>query len=186
MIAHEMGRSGGFTHSHPGAHIVHPPGGTGPEYSTPAARGKKGLAQSVVEFRGKYEHTVDDRGRVSIPARYRNEFTGKIILTMSVDGCIEVYTEDGFNQVASHVAVEPPTTPEGRRARRAFYSESFDTELDRQGRILIPPRLRQMAAVNGTVIITGRKECLEIWNPERLEEIMSAAAATSTEQAPEV
>jgi MraZ protein len=141
----------------------------------------------LVEFRGKYEHTIDDRGRVSLPARYRNELTGKIILIMSVDGCIEVYTEDGFEQVASHVAVEPPTTSEGRRARRAFYSESFDTELDRQGRILIPPTLRRSAAVDGTVVVAGRKECLEIWNPRRLEEALSdAGAAPSTEQAPEV
>ena len=128
---------------------------------------------------------MDDRGRVSLPARYRSDFAHGVIVQMGADGCIDVYTEEGFQEVASHV-VEPPTTSDGRRARRAHYSESFDTELDRQGRILIPPRLRQMAAVNGTVIITGRKECLEIWNPERLEEIMSAAAATSTEQAPEV
>jgi MraZ protein len=141
----------------------------------------------VVEFRGKYEHTIDDRGRVSLPARYRNELTGKIILTMSVDGCIEVYTQDGFDQVANYVAVEPPTTPEGRRARRAFYSESFDTELDRQGRILVPPALRRSAAVDGTVVIAGRKECLEIWNPRRLEEVTGdAGSAPSTEQAPEV
>jgi len=116
----------------------------------------------VVEFRGKYEHSIDDRGRVSLPARYRNEFAERIILTMSADGCIEVYTEDGFNQVASHVTVEPPTTPEGRR-------------------------LRQLAAVDGTVVIAGRKECLEIWNPRRLEEVSGdVAAAPSTEQAPEV
>jgi transcriptional regulator MraZ len=141
----------------------------------------------VVEFRGKYEHSIDDRGRVSLPARYRNELTGKIILTMSVDGCIEVYTQEGFDEVASHVAVDPPTTPEGRRARRAFYSESFDTELDRQGRILIPPPLRQSAAVDGTVVIAGRKECLEIWNPRRLTEVSGGAGtAPSTEQAPEV
>jgi MraZ protein len=141
----------------------------------------------VVEFRGKYEHSIDDRGRVSLPARYRNELTGKIILTMSVDGCIEVYTQEGFDEVASHVAVDPPTTPEGRRARRAFYSESFDTELDRQGRILIPPPLRQSAAVDGTVVIAGRKECLEIWNPRRLAEVSGdAGTAPSTEQVPEV
>jgi MraZ protein len=141
----------------------------------------------VVEFRGKYEHSIDDRGRVSLPARYRNELTGKIILTMSVDGCIEVYTQEGFDEVASHVAVDPPTTPEGRRARRAFYSESFDTELDRQGRILIPPPLRQSAAVDGTVVIAGRKECLEIWNPRRLAEVSgNAGTVPSTEQAPEV
>ncbi len=124
---------------------------------------------------------------MSIPARYRNEFAEKIILTMSADGCIEVYTEDGFNHVASHVSVEPPTTREGRRARRAFYSESYDTELDRQGRILIPPPLRRLAAVDGTVVIAGRKECLEIWNPRRLQEVsQDGGAASSTEQAPGV
>ena len=138
----------------------------------------------MVDFRGRYEHTVDDRGRVSLPARYRNEFRGGVIVQMGADGCIDVYTEEGFQEVASHV-VEPPTTSDGRRARRVHYSDSFDTELDRQGRILIPPRLRQAAAVNGAVIITGRKECLEIWNPDRLEEVMNAAAASPTEQAPE-
>ena len=138
----------------------------------------------MVDFRGRYEHTVDDRGRVSLPPRYRNEFNRGVIVQMGADGCIDVYTEEGFQEVASHV-VEPPTTSGGRRARRVHYSDSFDTELDRQGRILIPPRLRQAAAVNGTVIITGRKECLEIWNPERLDEVMNAAVASSTEQAPE-
>ena len=140
----------------------------------------------MVDFRGKYEHTIDDRGRVSLPARYRNEFADRIVLLMSEDGCIEVYTEAGFNEVASHTAVEPPTTREGRRARRGFYSDSYDTELDRQGRILIPPLLRQQAAVNGAVVITGRKECLEIWNPQRLQGVMQAArAASSAAQAPE-
>lgn len=138
----------------------------------------------MVDFRGRYEHTVDDRGRVSLPARYRNEFVNGAIVQIGPDGCIDVYTEEGFQEVAKHV-VEPPTTSEGRRARRVHYYESYDTELDRQGRILIPPRLRQMAAVNGAVIIAGRKECLEIWNPERLERVLNAEAASSTEQAPE-
>jgi MraZ protein len=138
----------------------------------------------LVDFRGRYEHTVDDRGRVSLPARYRDEFSGGAIVQMSPDGCIDVYTEEGFQEVANHV-VEPPTTSDGRRARRVHYHESYDTELDRQGRILIPPRLRQMAAVNGAVIIAGRKECLEIWNPERLERVLNAEAASPTEQAPE-
>jgi MraZ protein len=138
----------------------------------------------LVDFRGRYEHTVDERGRVSLPARYRNEFVNGAIVQLGPDGSIDVYTEEGFQIVANHVE-EPPTTPEGRRARRVHFHESYDAELDRQGRILIPPRLRQMAAVNGTVIIAGRRECLEIWNPERLERILDAVMASPTEQAPE-
>ena len=134
-----------------------------------------------MDFRGTYEFTLDDRGRVSIPARYRNEFAEKVILTLGADGCIEVYTEDGYSDVSQHVAAEPPTSPDGRRQRRGFYAQSFDTELDRQGRILVPAPFREKAALNGAVVIVGRKECLEIWNPRRLE---VALAPSSTEQVP--
>ncbi len=136
-----------------------------------------------MDFRGTYEFTLDDRGRVSIPARYRHEFADKVILAMGQDGCIELYTEDAFNEMSLHVAAEPPTSPEGRRSRREFYAQSFDTELDRQGRILIPARFRERAGVNGAVVIAGRKECLEIWNPERLEAFLQDTAS-STEQGP--
>ncbi|MDO8614774.1 MAG: division/cell wall cluster transcriptional repressor MraZ [Dehalococcoidia bacterium] len=137
-----------------------------------------------MDFRGTYEFTLDNRGRVSIPARYRHEFADKVILAMGQDGCVEVYTEDGFNQMSNHVAAEPPTTPDGRQARREFYAQSFDTELDRQGRILVPPRFREKAALNGAVVIAGRKECLEIWHPARLERLLRGGSS-STEQAPE-
>ncbi len=136
-----------------------------------------------MDFRGTYEFTLDDRGRVSIPARYRHEFADKVILTMGQDGCVEAYTEDGYNQMSNHVAVEPPTTPEGRQARREFYAQSFDTELDRQGRILVPARFREKAGLNGAVVIAGRMECLEIWSPERLERVLQRGTS-STEQAP--
>ena len=132
-----------------------------------------------MDFRGTYEFTLDDRGRVSIPARYRHELE-RAILTMGEDGCVEVYTEDGHANTSRHFTVEPPTTPEGRQARRKFYGESFDIELDRQGRILIPASLRQRAALNGRVIISGRKECLEIWNPERLAAVTGNPAAASS------
>jgi len=136
-----------------------------------------------VVFRGTYEHTVDDRGRVAIPARYRDAFAGKIVLTIGPDGCVEVYPEAEFLSMSDTYAAEPATNVAGRRARRLFDARSFDTELDRQGRILVPARFRETAGLNGSVTIIGRRECLEIWNPTRLEqELEQAAAATSAGQ----
>jgi MraZ protein len=141
----------------------------------------------VVVFRGRYEHTLDDRGRVALPARYREEFKGNIVLTLSQEGCIEVYPEAAFLQMSNEVASQPATTVAGRRSRRLFDARSHDTELDRQGRILIPARFREVVGLNGAVTIIGRRECLEIWDPPRLEKELAEAEtmASSAGQAQE-
>jgi MraZ protein len=131
-----------------------------------------------MSFRGTYEHTLDDRGRVALPARYRQEFLAGVILTIGPEGCIEVYTPAGFDQMSDDFASDPATTLTGRRSRRRFDAQSFDTELDRQGRILVPARFRQMAGLNGAVTIIGRRECLEIWNPESWAAESAAAMAS--------
>ncbi len=132
-------------------------------------------------FRGTYEHTVDDRGRVALPARYRHEFADGVVLTPGPEGCIEVYTTSGFTQMSDLVAAEPATSTDGRRSRRFFDAQSWDTELDRQGRILIPAKYREAAALEGPVVIAGRRECLEIWSPDRWRRaLQDATTAFST------
>jgi MraZ protein len=132
-------------------------------------------------FRGEYEHTVDDRGRVAIPARYRHEFVDGVVLALSADGCLEVYTPQGYEEMSTLVTAEPATHLKGRRLRRGFFARSWDAELDGQGRILIPAQLREAGQLNGSVIINGRRECLEVWNRDRwqkeLAEVESAYAA---------
>ncbi len=131
-------------------------------------------------FRGTYEHTLDDRGRVAIPARYRHEFEGKVVLTPGEDGCLEIYTEAGFLNMSDEAAARSPRTRTGRRSRRLFDAQSFDTELDRQGRVLIPARFRETVGLNGTVVIVGRRECLEIWDPRKWEHELQEALAESS------
>ncbi len=133
-------------------------------------------------FRGTYEHTVDDRGRLALPARYRNEFAEGVVLTVGPEDCIEVYTPTGFAEMSDLVAAEPATTPDGRRSRRRFDSQSWDTELDRQGRVLIPAKFREAAGLQGPVIIAGRRECLEIWSPEGWRRELQAATSSSAGQ----
>ena len=129
-------------------------------------------------FRGTYEHTVDDRGRVAIPARYRHEFVDGIILTLSPEGCVEVYNEDGFEEISNLVKAEPASHLKGRRLRRRLFGRSWDAELDGQGRILIPAQLRETAHLNGAVIVYGRGECLEVWNRDRWEKELEQVEAT--------
>src|SRR3990170_1836689 len=144
---------------------------------SPKQKGKR----SLMAFRGTYEHTVDDRGRVALPARYRHEFAEGVVLTLGEEGCIEAYTPGGFADMSDLAAAEPATTREGRRSRRRFDAQSWDTELDRQGRILIPAKFREAAGLEGPVMIAGRRECLEIWSPQRWErELREATTASST------
>lgn len=129
-------------------------------------------------FRGTYHHTVDDKGRVAIPARYRHEFAEGIVLTLQPEGCVEVYPTRTFEEVSSLFTEEPATHLKGRRMRRGFFPRSEDAQLDRQGRILLPAEYRREADLNGAVVIIGRRECLEIWNPQRWEQEQREVAAT--------
>ena len=133
-----------------------------------------------MRFRGIFEHTLDDRGRVALPARYREDFAKGAILSWVPEGCIAVHTADSFSEIADESALQPATTILGRRSRRAYNAPSFDADLDRQGRVLVPPKFRQMAGLNGAVVIVGNYNCLEIWNPERWDTEFEEATADSS------
>lgn len=131
-------------------------------------------------FRGIYEHTLDDRGRVALPARYRHEFAEGGVATMSPDGCVQVFTPAGFELMSEEGASETALSRDGRRARRRFDSHSFDVDLDRQGRVLVPVKFRDSAGLDGPVVIAGARECLEIWNPQRWEKELEASTEASS------
>jgi MraZ protein len=118
-------------------------------------------------FRGTFEYTIDNRGRIPIPARYRGAFSNGAVLVESQDGCVEVYTTEAYESEGQFLTRQRPTRKKARRLRRGFFGRSLDVDLDGQGRVLLPPRLRQHGDLNGTVLIVGRGECLEIWNPQR-------------------
>jgi MraZ protein len=139
-------------------------------------------------FRGRFDHQLDDRGRVAVPAKYRDQFPNNLaVITPSPEGCLRLYPEAAFEAMSEKYSKTPATILDGRRARRAFDGMAHDMELDRQGRILIPARLREQAGLNGAVVVSGNRECLEIWNPEayerELEEsIVALAGRTEAEE----
>jgi len=125
-------------------------------------------------FLGTYEYSMDERGRVPLPPRYRDAFLRGVVLSQgSPDPCLRAYTQESYEAQAALHTAEPSLRRRGRLIRRGFFPRSFPAELDRQGRVLVPPQLRRYAGLEGSVVVVGAGEWLEIWNPERLEAEMT-------------
>ena len=121
-------------------------------------------------FRGNFEYQLDDRNRVALPPKFREDFANGAILVPGPDGCIEVYTPEGFEAQARIIERVPAYSEEGRQLRRAFFSSSFDVQRDGQGRLLIPAKLLTHAAIVRDVTILGNDEHIEIWDRAKWEE----------------
>ena len=115
-------------------------------------------------FLGEYTHTVDDKGRLTIPAKYRGLLAAGLVVTRGFDQNLMMFPLDGWQELANRIA-QRPLSDEGMRSfRRRVFSGAVDLSPDRQGRILLPPYLRQFAGINGEVVIAGMFNYLEIWN----------------------
>jgi len=115
-------------------------------------------------FRGNYDYQLDDRKRVGIPPRYRDDFAGGAVMTPGVERCIQVFTLDGYDAQAAVLGEVPFETEEGRKFRRAFFGKAFDVKQDTQGRLLIPAQLVVHAGLTKDVVVVGAEKCLEIWS----------------------
>ncbi len=118
---------------------------------------------------GTYEHTVDARGRVAIPVRYRDALGPIVVVAKGPDGCLEVYAPQDYDSKAERMLAGAAERQKDRRLGRAFFGGATEAELDRQGRVLIPPPFRQWAEISGPVVILGRGTFLEIWAAARWE-----------------
>ena len=109
---------------------------------------------------------MDERGRVPLPPKYRDAFREGIVLSQgSPDPCLRVYTQSSFDAQAAEWTAPSAMRRKGRDLRKLF-SRSFEVELDKQNRIVIPAALRAYAGLEGRVLVIGTGECLEIWSPE--------------------
>jgi MraZ protein len=118
---------------------------------------------------GAYDHTLDDKGRVSLPAKHRGELGDTLMLLAGLDGQLNVYPFVVWQQAAENMAGQNQALPEARDLTRILYS-AIECQVDRQGRILIPPRLRARTHLDTEVVILGMHDHLEIWSQERWQE----------------
>ena len=125
-----------------------------------------------MSFLGSVEYQMDDRNRVAIPPRYRDQFDAPAIMTTSKDRCVAVYTQEGFEQAAAIVEAIPADTAEGRKARRFFFGNAYPVAKDGQGRLLMPPRLIEHAGLKKDVMVVGLGDWFEIWDaPTYMERV---------------
>jgi MraZ protein len=117
-------------------------------------------------FLGRFEHSVDVKGRVAVPARYRERLSGELILTRGNDGCLYLFTQESFEPLSEKLDALPMGESDVRNLRRSVYSSAEPVELDKQGRIIIPDHLRSYASISGDVTIIGVGRYIEIWNTE--------------------
>jgi transcriptional regulator MraZ len=114
---------------------------------------------------GEYEHTIDDKNRLTLPARFRGAFADGIVVTRGMDGCLHAYTPvDWAALVQGRLATLNPLSKEGRRMQRFFYAGAIETELDKQGRVGIPGALLEHASLGRDVVVAGVHDHLEIWD----------------------
>lgn len=115
-------------------------------------------------FFGEYAHTIDDKGRLTIPAKYRVDLH-EAMITRGLDRNLVLYPMAEWQQFVERLKQLPITDPSSRRLQRLFFSGAQEVSPDRQGRILIPPYLREYAGIGTEVIIAGMEDFVEIWSP---------------------
>ena len=114
---------------------------------------------------GEHEHTIDDKNRLTLPAKFRRDFEDGCVVTRGLDGCLWAWTPDGWdNYRDSILSTLHPLSKEGRRMQRFFYAGAIETELDKQGRVGIPGALLEHAKLGRDVVVAGVHDHLEIWD----------------------
>ena len=122
---------------------------------------------------GSYQHTIDAKGRLFIPAKLREELGDVFYLAMGMDGCLAIYSEESWAGFTSKIADLPTAQT---RAMRTFFANASKCELDSQGRILIPQKLRLYANLEKEVVVNGAQNRVEIWNADRWNEMEDLSA----------
>lgn len=126
-------------------------------------------------FYGEYAHTLDRKGRLILPARFRDALkrqggATRCYLTRGLDGCLFLFTEDEWQAQEARFRNASFTKAEARRFNRLYFSGAVDLELDRQGRILVPKHLQDYAGIKQAVVVVGVSNRAEIWAKDRWEQ----------------
>ena len=136
-------------------------------------------------FRGLYEHSLDSKDRLTVPARFRSALADGVVLSKGLDPCVDLYTPEAFEGVSdTYLAPHSPFSSDARKMRRRFHGGSFDEKLDSAGRVRLPKILIEHADLAGPCVIVGAGANLEIWNAEtwtKHEAELDAAAAEIAE-----
>lgn len=120
-------------------------------------------------FMGEYHHNIDDKGRLIIPSKFRNELGEKFIVTRGLEECLFVYSISEWNEIINKLKQLPFTNKDARLFMRMFMSGATECELDKNGRINIPTTLAKYASLDKECVVIGVNERLEIWSSSKFD-----------------
>lgn len=132
-------------------------------------------------FIGEYHNKIDDKGRLAVPAKFREDLTGGAVVTRGLDGCLFVYTKSEWAKLAERLTTLPLTAANARAFARHMLAGAMDVEIDKQGRFVLPGYLRQFAKINSEVVVAGLFNRLELWDKTAWTEYQVKTEAASTE-----
>ena len=116
-------------------------------------------------FRGTFDYTLDAKNRLTVPARFRAELAGGVVLAKGLERCVAVWTPAAYDEyTAAALQGLHPLSKEAQKLRRFFSANSLDTELDAAGRVMLPAFLLDHAGLGKDVVVTGSGDALEIWD----------------------
>jgi MraZ protein len=118
-------------------------------------------------FMGSYDHKIDGKGRLVMPAKFRSQIGDTVICTVGLDNCVAVYPVDSWNQYLQKLQSLPFTKGQARQFMRTLLGAAEELPVDGQGRILLSARLRKYADLQSDVVVNGVNDHLEIWNGEK-------------------
>jgi len=115
-------------------------------------------------FLGRFDHVLDDKGRLAIPARFRNGLQEGMVLTRGTDRCLYLFPVSTWTGIAARLDALPLGDPNARNLRRAAFAAAEPVELDKQGRVVVSERLRSYAGLASNVAVVGMNSYIEIWD----------------------
>jgi len=120
-------------------------------------------------FMGEYNHSIDTKGRLIVPAKFREQLGLEFVVTKGLDGCLFVYSQEEWTRIEESFREKPLTSKSARKFMRFFFAGAANCEVDKQGRILIPANLREYAGIEKDVVSVGVLSRVEIWSKEKWE-----------------
>ncbi len=121
-------------------------------------------------FMGEYSHSIDAKGRLIVPSKFREQLGNEFVVTKGLDGCLFVYSNAEWQRIEENLREKPLTSKDARMFVRFFFAGAASCEVDKQGRILLPANLREYAGIERDVVSLGVYSRVEIWSKERYME----------------
>jgi len=130
-------------------------------------------------FIGEYQHSIDEKGRLAVPVKFRSELAKGAVVTRGLDNCLFLYPQKDWEVLADKLAKLPISKANTRAFARLMLAGAMDCEIDKQGRIILPDYLRKYAGLNKKVVVAGLYNRLEIWNEEAWDKYKSGTEKQS-------